>query len=1091
MKLRKIFVSALLVSMPMLGFAQAIETTPSGYSLRWSDEFNGTELNMNNWNYETGNGNWGFGNGELEYYTNRPENIKVADGKLTITAKREDYNGFKFTSARINGNNKAYFKHGIMQAKIKFPKTADGLWPAYWMMGNNINKYGWPKCGEMDIVEMGFSEGIKTGFQDRHFAGTLHWGPNNAGHLYTSQDFGTANNNYKGKPMSDWPVVENDNWHVITVEWTGEKCKMYLDLEKYNNAGKNKAVFASFDIPESEDKNAPGTYFHSPFYFLLNVAVGGTYTGIMDADGITCFKDGDKSLEVDWIRVYQKDDDETAQYYYTDEKGQVQTNIEPEKEPDPIPDNTTQLSGFASKALEDGESTFDWDNVEKAVGISLSDGVRGHLFDVCGEENFWNYYVDNNDRNLYIWDDTYISVTPSNMTNSFGWDEGYNKFMVPDGKSWSGAGFNYKNCDFSMIDDTWYLHFALRGVDQKLHANQQIQVGNAHFYIGASDGALASIGDYKRDGEWYYFDIPVSALKQLCIDSKGIFDLDDKGAVGIFSFLSGNAGHEIMIDNIFFYKSKKEIPTFSDSNVNLGQFGYKTFGEDGEPIKKFDKTTVAKVAPLYLDNTTRQIFTGNDSYNADENVVGDKTWDFTGDNNYFVWGNNSMWADSKEGLNNPLGIETEPYPYWHDNDTETWNGYGIIGQQSKDFSMIDDTYYLHIDLMSEEAVAHIPVTVGVGNSSMTFGSYSKNYCVGDFGRDGQWYSFDIPVSELKQCGTLFEDTDKANQKKNAWADNFLTFSTGAAQYYNPGFAIGNVFFWQPANEEDYPEVAPELGKYTTKSLDEDGNSYFSFKDRDFIPFAICTQVYEMMKQNGYPGDESKYSEDNIVLDCRPDVNGGHFYIWDGTYASQPQPEGVMNSFGGPEGWINLTVGSGGWSGAGFVVDTDGVGADMTILEDGNWHLHFAMRAKDETADTDHEIGFGEAKFTIGAKKFSDEAAVVLGNFKRDGEWYSFDIPYSVLKQFNSDLFKGTQSNYTGNLFWFMSGGVYNRQCQIDNVFMWRDKSTTGIDTPTVSEPKKNVVTGIFDISGRKVQNMSKPGLYIIRTADKVKKVLVK
>ncbi len=96
--------------------------------------------------------------------------------------------------------------------------------------------------------------------------------------------------------------------------------------------------------------------------------------------------------------------------------------------------------------------------------------------------------------------------------------------------------------------------------------------------------------------------------------------------------------------------------------------------------------------------------------------------------------------------------------------------------------------------MSEEAVAHIPVTVGIGNSSITFGSYSTKPIFADFGRDGQWYSFDIPVAVLKQWGTLFDDTDKANQKKNAWADNILTFSTGETQYYGSGFRLRQCLF---------------------------------------------------------------------------------------------------------------------------------------------------------------------------------------------------------------------------------------------------------------------------------------------------------
>lgn len=1090
MKLRKIFISALLSAVPIFGFAQAIETAPVGYSLRWSDEFDGTTLNEKNWNYETGNGNWGFGNGELEYYTNRPENVKVSDGKLVITAKREDYNGFKFTSGRINGNSKVYFKYGVIQAKIKFPKTANGLWPAYWMMGNDINKYGWPKCGEMDIVEMGFSKGIETGWQDRYFGGTLHWGPNNNGHQYSSQDFASANNNYD-TDYSKWPAVEDGEWHIVTVDWDAEKCRMYLDLEGYNNPCRNKAVFASFDIPQSEDPNAVGTYFHKPFYFLFNVAVGGTYTGIMNADGITCFNDGDKQMEVDWVRVYQKDGDESAQYYYTDENGIVQTNIEAEPEPEPQPDNKTELSSFASKALDDnGESTFDFSDVEKAVAISVSDGVRGHLYDACGGDaadggNFWNYFIDNDSRNFYFWENTYMAMTTAGQTNSFGWDEGYTKLYVPDGNTWSGAGFNYTNTDLSMIENDWWLHFAMRGTDIERHTSHEIYFGNAKFFVGNSNGKLASIGDFKRDGEWYYFDIPVSALKQMCASEP--FITNAAAFTGnIIELRSGNAGAELCFDNIFFYKSKgKEIPSYAVSDVNLGKYGYKSLDENGEPVKVFDKTTVKNMAPITLDNTSREIFTGNGSYNPDENVVGDQSLDYSLDNNYFIW-SNTLWTENKENIKNSLGLDTAPYAYWHDNGNDTWNGYGIIGQTAKDFSIIDDSYMLHIELMSEEAVAHIPVTVGIGNSSITFGSYSTKTIFADFGRDGQWYSFDIPVAVLKQWGTLFDDTDKANQKKNAWADNILTFSTGETQYYGSGFAYGNIFFWKPVDETQIPGVNP-LGDYTTKSLDESNNSYFDFAGKDFIIISTNGDVTERMKSFG-----DEYHEENILADYRPGVEGANFYNWTGnSYRDEAKPEGVVNSFGGDESWLYFST-HGGWTGAGFVKKTDdGTGADFTVLEDGNWHLHFAMRGTD---NCNHQIGFGEAKFTIGGSMY-DGKVPVLGNYERNGEWYSYDIPYSVLKNYAADMFpsnNGGQGNYVGNIFWFMSGGGEGDEIQIDNVFLWRDKdSATGIETPEITAPVKNTVTGIFDLSGRKVQSMSKPGMYIIRTADSVKKVIVK
>lgn len=1092
MNIKYTLISSLMAAMPVLGFAQAIETPPDGYVLRWSDEFDGDKLNDKNWTYETGNGNWGFGNGELEYYTNRTENVKVADNKLVITAKREDYNGFKFTSGRINGQGKVYFKHGVIQAKIKFPKTKDGLWPAYWMMGNDIGRYGWPKCGEMDIVEMGFQKGIETGYQDRYFGGTLHWGPNNDGHRYMSQDFASANVNYD-TDYSKWPVVEDGEWHVVTVDWDSEKCRMYLDLEGWNNPRRNRAVFASFDIAEQEDNdpNAAGTYFHKPFYFLFNVAVGGTYTGIMNADGITCFNDGDKQMEIDWVRVYQKEDDATAQYYYTDADGNVQTNIEVEPEPEPEPDNTTKLSSFATKALDDnGESTFDFDDVEKAVAISISDGVRGHLYDACGGDAadggfFWNYFIDNTDRNFYFWEDTYASIATSGLTNSFGWAEGYTKLYVHDGKTWSGAAFNYKNTDLSMIDDDWWIHFAIRGTDKERHTSHELHFGNSEFIVGNSNGKLASVGDFKRDGEWYYFDIPVSALKQMSV-SKDMIPGAANYEGNFFTMLSGNAGAELCFDNVFFYKSKtKETPKYADSDVSLGKYGYKSLDENNEPVKVFDKTTVKVMAPLALDNTSREIFTGNGSYNPDENVVGNQSYDYSLDNNYYIW-DNTLWTENKEGLLNTLGLGTAPYAYWHDNDNLGWNGYGIIGQTAKDFSMIDDSYYLHIELMSEEAVAHIPVTVGIGNSSLTFGNYSTKTVFADFGRDGKWYSFDIPVAVLKQYGTLFEDTDKAIQKKNAWADNFLTFSTGDTQYYGSGFAYGNVFFWQPADADDMPVVNP-LGDYTTKSLDNNNDTYFDFADKEFVNISANGDVTERMKGTG-----DDYNEANILLDVRAGVEGANFWNWVGnSYAAKDKPADVVNSFGGDEGWLYFTT-NGGWTGAGFTKKTDdGTGADFTILEEGNWHLHFAMRGTDQC---NHQIGFGEAKFTIGNSMY-DGKVPVLGNYERNGEWYSYDIPYSVLKKFAAEMFpsnNGGHGSYTGNIFWFMSGGGVGDEIQIDNIFLWRDKdSTTAIDRPHTDVPSANAVTGIFDITGRKVQDMNRPGMYIIRTTSGVKKIIVK
>ena len=134
--------------------------TAQEYRLVFCDDFDGTQLDSRVWNIEV-NGDGG-GNAELQYY--RAENVAVHDGCLVLTAKKENYQGKNFTSGRVNTLGKAAFKHGKVEASICIPQTANGLWPAFWMMGNDMaTGTGWPNCGEIDIMEMGNSYGIQHG----------------------------------------------------------------------------------------------------------------------------------------------------------------------------------------------------------------------------------------------------------------------------------------------------------------------------------------------------------------------------------------------------------------------------------------------------------------------------------------------------------------------------------------------------------------------------------------------------------------------------------------------------------------------------------------------------------------------------------------------------------------------------------------------------------------------------------------------------------------------------------------------------------------------------------------------------------------
>ncbi|GET29846.1 family 16 glycosylhydrolase [Prolixibacter sp. SD074] len=232
--------------------------------LVWSDEFNYTgSPDPQNWSFETGAGGWG--NNELQYYTNRLSNAEVKNGNLVITARKESYQGSDYTSARLITYNKAgSWTYGRIEARMKLP-YGQGIWPAFWMLGKSIFEgTSWPGCGELDIMEM-----IGGGDNDNTVYGTAHW--DNNGHV----SYGLSYTN---------PAKLADDFHVYAIEWDSQKIKWYFDDNLY----------CTLDItPPSL------TAFHNPFFIILNIAVGGNWPGGPDAT--TVFP---QTMEVDYVRVY-------------------------------------------------------------------------------------------------------------------------------------------------------------------------------------------------------------------------------------------------------------------------------------------------------------------------------------------------------------------------------------------------------------------------------------------------------------------------------------------------------------------------------------------------------------------------------------------------------------------------------------------------------------------------------------------------------------------------------------------------------------------------------------------------------------------
>jgi len=259
-----LFASDTLSTIPTKGFSTP--NSYANYNLVWADEFNGTSLNTSDWNYETGTGNSGWGNNELQYYMS--DNTLVKDGVLTITAKRQSVFASDYTSSRLTTQGKKSFQFGRIDIRAALPK-GQGLWPAIWMLGNDISSVGWPKCGEIDIMELIGGSGSR----DRTVHGTVHW-----------DDNGTKKDN--GRPNSLLSGDFSQEWHVFSLIWDENEIKWLRDDIQYHSINISSAAMSEF---------------RQKFFFIFNVAVGGNWPGSPDAS--TKFP---QRMHVDYISVFQR-----------------------------------------------------------------------------------------------------------------------------------------------------------------------------------------------------------------------------------------------------------------------------------------------------------------------------------------------------------------------------------------------------------------------------------------------------------------------------------------------------------------------------------------------------------------------------------------------------------------------------------------------------------------------------------------------------------------------------------------------------------------------------------------------------------------
>ena len=335
---------ALAFSFPLAQKETKTQAKQQAYKLVWSDEFDGDSLNMDNWTAEVGTGpnRDGWGNNERQYYTGNSENLDISNGTLKIHALRQSIGNRSYTSSRIITKHKKFFTYGKFEARMKLP-SFKGAWPAFWTLGEDIDSVGWPKCGEMDIMEA-----INT---SNLIYSNLHWSKNNKTTDTTS--FGYYTN-------------DRTDWHTYAMEWEENYAKFLVDGVETR----------CFDITLEDEMEE----FRQDQFIILNLAVGGNWpeNSIQSGTKIddTAFPDR-STMEVDYVRVYQLAD------------------VEPTtaaKKSTPAKKNTTK------KATKLGKTKIKKvARKKKSLKLTLKKikGASGYSIKISDQKNFDGYWTKN------------------------------------------------------------------------------------------------------------------------------------------------------------------------------------------------------------------------------------------------------------------------------------------------------------------------------------------------------------------------------------------------------------------------------------------------------------------------------------------------------------------------------------------------------------------------------------------------------------------------------------------------------------------------------------------------------------------------
>ncbi|QFT54103.1 family 16 glycosylhydrolase [Microbulbifer sp. THAF38] len=254
-------------------------------TLIWEDNFDNDSIDKSIWTCDVGS--WGWGNNELQNYTDNSDNAFIEDGNLVIQALRNSDGSF--TSARLKTLGRLSYKYGSIEARIKLPDLNAGLWPAFWQLGNNYGQAGWPACGELDILEAGMAEALNSGSVNSAISGAFHW--HHESDDYTGQaDYGQSKNLIEDFGSSS---DLTEDYHIFGMTWTPDSITMWVDDEA------NEIISIGSEDPAFDE-------FRQEHFLILNLAVGGIFPQIFTNEEITAPMPA--KMYVDYVRIYDNDD---------------------------------------------------------------------------------------------------------------------------------------------------------------------------------------------------------------------------------------------------------------------------------------------------------------------------------------------------------------------------------------------------------------------------------------------------------------------------------------------------------------------------------------------------------------------------------------------------------------------------------------------------------------------------------------------------------------------------------------------------------------------------------------------------------------